>query len=289
VNFNWPISTFEPYIRGVRHLIDFSIASAHHSFLLFVSSVAAVGQWDKGKAPEKSVHDLQAASMGYGQSKLIAECLLNKAATFSGVRSSCCRVGIIAGPVEKRGVWNRHEYIPSVSCLCWDALLKRMQVIISSAHLGVFPATFPSRDKVDWLPVDKVSDVLLEILQLSCTEGAGTRNQTYHVVNPNTTSWSKLVPWILASYNRDVEVVSFEKWLDALSQSAEADVDPEKNPAVRLLDFYQRAKDENPRKLQTQDGQARRVLQEVGPVNRDWVNKWMQQWGFEVRNGEKLG
>ena len=54
--------------------------------------------------------------MGYGQSKLIAECLLDKASEISGVRSAVCRVGIVAGPVEKElGMWNKHEYIPSVS------------------------------------------------------------------------------------------------------------------------------------------------------------------------------
>jgi thioester reductase-like protein len=56
--------------------------------------------------------------VGYGESKLVSECLLGKAATICGVRSATCRVGIVAGPVEKRqGAWNRHEYIPSVSSL----------------------------------------------------------------------------------------------------------------------------------------------------------------------------
>ena len=62
------------------------------------------------------MYDFSVASkMGYGQSKLISECLLDQAAKISGVRSACCRVGIVAGPVEKRaGLWNKHEYIPSV-------------------------------------------------------------------------------------------------------------------------------------------------------------------------------
>ena len=57
-----------------------------------------------------------AAPIGYGRSKLVAECLLDKAARVSGVQSACCRVGIVAGPVMTGlGMWNKHEYIPSVS------------------------------------------------------------------------------------------------------------------------------------------------------------------------------
>ena len=94
--------------------------SAHNAFVLFVSSVASVGGW-KGleEIPETPIHDLTvAANMGYGQSKLIAEGLLDKASEISGVRSAICRVGIVAGPVEQAlGMWNKSEYIPSVS-LC---------------------------------------------------------------------------------------------------------------------------------------------------------------------------
>ena len=118
VNFNWGLSSFEPYIRGVRNLAHFSFASTHKSFLLFVSSVSAVGSWKSHESvPEEPIYNLHVASdTGYGQSKLVSECLLDKAAEISGVRSACCRVGIIAGPVEKRiGIWNKHEYIPSVS------------------------------------------------------------------------------------------------------------------------------------------------------------------------------
>lgn len=117
MNFNWVLSSFEPYIQGVRNLIDFSLSSVYRPFLLFVSSVSAVGNWKGRKpVPEEPIYDLSVASkMGYGQSKLISECLLDKAGEISGVNSACCRVGIVAGPVEKRiGVWNRQEYIPSV-------------------------------------------------------------------------------------------------------------------------------------------------------------------------------
>ena len=70
-----------------------------------------------GTAPEAPVDRVSAsAAMGYSRSKLVAEILLDRAARLSRVRSAVCRVGIIAGPVETvAGMWNKHEYIPSVS------------------------------------------------------------------------------------------------------------------------------------------------------------------------------
>lgn len=120
VNFNWTLPSFEPSIAGVRNLAIMAAESAHNAFVLFVSSVASVGGWTRvEEIPETPIHDLTvAANMGYGQSKLIAENLLDKAAEISGVRSAVCRVGIVAGPIEQTlGMWNKSEYIPSVSTL----------------------------------------------------------------------------------------------------------------------------------------------------------------------------
>lgn len=130
MNFNWPLASFEPHIAGVRNLADFALHSRHDAFLLFVSSVSSVGGWNKSEdvgglalPPEDPVSDLgQSANMGYAQSKLIAECLLDRAAVASRLRCAFCRVGIVAGPVERRqGLWNPFEYIPSVSLILTDA------------------------------------------------------------------------------------------------------------------------------------------------------------------------
>lgn len=127
VNFNWTLTSFKPSIAGVRNLALLAAASVNNAFVLFVSSVASVGGWKGvGQVPEAPISDLTAAAnMGYGQSKLIAECLLDKASEISGVRAAVCRVGIVAGPVERElGMWNKHEYIPSVStCLLSPRLL----------------------------------------------------------------------------------------------------------------------------------------------------------------------
>ncbi|KAF2836219.1 putative NRPS-like enzyme [Patellaria atrata CBS 101060] len=325
VNFNWTLASFEPYIRGVRNLIHFSYASTHKSFILFISSVSAVGAWKgHGYVPEEPIYDLNVASnMGYGQSKLISECMLDRAAAISGVRSACCRVGIVAGPVDKKlGMWNKHEYIPSI--------------FISSAHLGLFPSTFPSRDRIDWLPVDKLSKILLEILISTCDEGKPktsstpdaltgpiplakrrlhhlTTNSTpnltptpsisssptttpaasrspspplstpitetsetnprpgtemYHLINPTTTIWPFLVPSVLKNYSsgKTIRAVPIDDWVEALAHSAERYVDPERNPAVKLVDFYHEAAKQGRGARMLATGKAERASRTLGRV-----------------------
>lgn len=224
----------------MSNLIDFSYELKHNAFILFVSSVLAVGSWNgPGLAPEEIIEDLSvAAPMGYGQSKLVSECLLAEAAKASFIRSACCRVGIIAGPVESQlGVWNCHEYIPSVrlsmttlcSRFCFHSLNYSFKMIISSAYLGVLLATFPSRDRVDWLPVDKVSSILIEVL-LACSIKKGLEQvpsaKVFHVVNHNVTSWSShLMPAVAALYSPrsvGVKLVPFDTWLETLKQSADS-------------------------------------------------------------------
>ncbi|KAL4904331.1 hypothetical protein BDW74DRAFT_168379 [Aspergillus multicolor] len=278
VNFNWNISSFEPFIRGVRHLIDFSHASDLHPFITFISSVSAVGSWDSPRpVPEEPIHDYQvAANMGYGQSKLISECLLDKAAKVSGVRSACCRVGIVAGPIEQPlGLWNPNEYIPSI--------------FISSAHMKTFPISFPSRDRLDWIPVDKLSKILLEILRYS-TEPTKTqsssRTHVYHVINPSWTSWSEIAPEMLACYpdKLDMTPVSFEIWVENLQKVVETTtVDPRDNPAAKLLDFFKRAVQESVEArllLPIRAQEASPLLRGVGCVNTLWISNWMRQWGI---------
>ena len=52
--------------------------------------------------------------MGYGESKYVSELLLEAGAEKAGVAAIICRVGQLAGPVVKGGIWNKQEWLPSV-------------------------------------------------------------------------------------------------------------------------------------------------------------------------------
>ena len=106
----------------------------------------------------------------------------------------------------------------------------------------------------------------------------------YHVVNPQATSWSAdLATGVLAAYPGNiVQPLLFEEWVERLKASAEEaendeNVDIERNPAIRLVDFYSDAisAKESQRVLQaTASTAASKTLRELGPLSRDWLDKY---------------
>lgn len=184
--------------------------------------------------------------------------------------------------------------------------------------MGVFPATFPSRNRVDWIPVDKLSKILLEILasassvpvqleketaQLDTAPGA----QVYHVVNPNTVSWDKgISPAVVSAFHTEstaIKAVPFAAWVELLRRSTEKyhtrtsggrefsdDEMVKRNPATLLLDFYTESMAEElsstnepkSRMLTTLNSErASETLRYLGPVKQEWLENWMLQWGIK--------
>ena len=119
VNFNLNITSFEPQIRGVRHLIDFSLSSKLAPSLFFLSSIATVSHLkDRAEVLEALVDVLTTINGGYGASKQVCELILQDAYERSGVNATICRVGQVAGPVLRpEGMWSKQEWVPSVSSL----------------------------------------------------------------------------------------------------------------------------------------------------------------------------
>ena len=123
MDFNLNLESFEAHIAGVRDLIELSNQSPKRPPILFTSSISTLDNWaikhPDEKVPESAFFDFSIPSaMGYGESKYVAEQLLEKARKSSGVSAAICRVGQLAGPVIKRGMWNKQEWLPSVSFTC---------------------------------------------------------------------------------------------------------------------------------------------------------------------------
>ena len=158
VNFNHPLSSFEtPHILGIRQLIDFSARSAKGARIFFISSISSAMNWSlnhMGPVPERIVDDTSAPlPMGYAQSKYVAERLLDQATRIAGIPTTICRVGQVAGPVKTHGVggvWNKSEWLPSL--------------ISSSKYLGMIPESLGPNDMIDWVPVDILSKILVDLL-----------------------------------------------------------------------------------------------------------------------------
>ncbi|RDW77667.1 hypothetical protein BP6252_05720 [Coleophoma cylindrospora] len=280
VDFNLSVSSFEPHIRGVRNFVDFSVQSKHGASIFFISSVAVgMQQGNNDSIPEAPITEFASAEGGYGQSKLISELILKAAASQSNVPCTVCRVGQISGPVNtEAGCWNKQEWFPTI--------------ISTSKYLGCLPNSLGAMSRIDWLPVNTLSSILLELASLDAlptTRRSANQNgevRIVHTVNPSTTPWSELVPAVIKHFGSSVKVVEWEEWLAALEESAKNEGDVEKNPGIKLLNFYQGL--DAAAKLglecpiyETKDSAASsETLRTLGPVKEEWMSGWLRQWGF---------
>jgi hypothetical protein len=249
------------------------------------------------KVPEIPLDDWRIVKMGYGQSKLVSERLLVEASRRLGIRTAICRVGHVAGLVEREdGVWNQRERLPSL--------------LESSRFLGKVPRTLAPVEEIDWVPVDVLGRVVVELLQLQCTQDSPTSIPTkrsklgrreketedltkvWHVVNPSTTTWSTLLPsmlsYLMASNHNEIETVGFIESVDALEEGSKdaREEDLSKNPAAKLITFFDDLRDKARRfpnarsaTLDTKVTQmGSKTLRDLRPVTGECVELWGRQW-----------
>ncbi|MCJ1242991.1 hypothetical protein MMC30_000187 [Trapelia coarctata] len=274
VDFNLSLSTFEPHIRGVVNLLTLSSASPKRPPILYTSSIATVANWTakhpSSPVPEGPIHDYSIPiRIGYGQSKYISERLLESAGEVSGVNAAICRVGQIAGPVNKSGVWNKQEWFPSL--------------VTSSKYLGVLPDSLGVQDKITWIPVDILANIIVELIVSDCASTAERWTVFHNLENPHPTTWQGLLPAVRSRFPADAKVIPYETWLRALQDSADSTTEDEvsANPAVKLLDFFEGlAKSEGVPEMSTEETARRsEAMAGLGPVEGKWVERWMEGWG----------
>ena len=223
VNFNM---AFEPHIRGVRNLANFSREAAKRVPVVFISTIATAGAWSGDcPVPEQPLRDLGLATGGYGRSKLVSSLVLDKAAKITDVPAIVIHVGQTAGPKSGSSAWNKQEWLPSL--------------VASSAHLGVLPGDLGQATRVDWTPTEGIAH---EVLEVSGITSPVTADAYLHGVNPRATEWATLVPAIRAFYGDHIKrVVSFSEWIAALEASmvsGEETRNNSNNPGIKLIDTY---------------------------------------------------
>ena len=276
VDFNLSLDSFEPHVRGVRNLIEFSAISPLHPPILFTSSVSTVGNWQSlypgQPIPEQVIGDMRVtSSIGYGESKYISENLL-AAAGEKGVSAAVLRVGQLAGPVEKGGVWNKQEWLPSL--------------IASSKHLNMLPAKIGGSETIDWVPLDIMADIIVELTRHSLhipTEQGAAWTRCFNLVNPTKVTWTSLLPAVQAHLPQTTKVVPYTEWLKALQESATSDdADPVRNPGIKLLPFYESlVKDGIMTQFATEEGEkVSGRMKGLKGVSTEWMDLWMRRWAF---------
>lgn len=304
VDFNLSLASFgEEQIIGVLQLLRFSAKSKHEACFYFLSSISAVLNWnlaDSGPIPEQIITDWSVAEpLGYAQSKYVAERIIDEAAA-TGLPCAVWRIGQVAGPIVREGgMWNRREWFPSL--------------IASSLFLGKIPASLGPNNKIEWVPVDSLSEIIMDLLDqvetapqdlptephlvnsashddLNGTIASAVKvTLVYNLVNPSSTNWQSLLPVIQAHYTGTIlETVSLREWVDALLASISnidhVDIVSE-NPAAKLLGFFQtlaeRETEPGPSFKTDQAARASKTFRDLKPVNPEWMVRWLKQWNFE--------
>ncbi|RAH64512.1 putative NRPS-like enzyme [Aspergillus aculeatinus CBS 121060] len=274
VNFNHPVSSFEdPHLKGVREFVRFSQESRYRAHLAFVSSVSTIGAWKPSggatAVPEVPMETADATlEQGYGESKYIGESICVEASKKAGVPTSILRVGQIAGPDTRLGVWNPHEWVPSL--------------IKTSKATGKVPFDLGGYP-IDWVSVDTLAKIVNELVLGRRASLAETRNAVFHLVNPSRTTWASLVPAIQERY--PVQPVPLVDWVADLETTQDpSDGDVQDKPALKLLAFF-RGLANNADVLSADISVERsrkgsETMASLDPVSPAQMANWLNQWGF---------
>lgn len=284
VNFNLGVRSFEQqHIRGTYNLINFCLRSKlpNPAQFFFCSSVStASGTPKPASIAETTIEKLNhAQKMGYGRSKLVTEHITRNAMRQTGMQSRVLRIGQLGGDTIS-AQWNDTEAV---------ALMFR-----SALTTGALPEL---PESPTWLPVDQCAQAVADLAM----KGAAASQEVdlvYHLVNPRSFSWKDdLLPALKkGSALPEFEVVSPAEWLQRLASSEQ---DPEKNPSIKLIDFW-RGKygglgqaqvngSSQPQKAAGLDFETDRTVQDCpslglvkdpvaeGLIHR-YIESWMQRW-----------
>ncbi|CAF9915256.1 MAG: hypothetical protein GOMPHAMPRED_000671 [Gomphillus americanus] len=280
VNFNRCLDEIASiHVHGVRYLINFCLQSKRQAFMFFISTTSAVScrqPRSDGRIPEEISNSWSdAGGTGYSRSKAVAERAIASACSERKFSPAICRVGQIAGPSKNRGGhWAKQEWFPSL--------------IASSKYLGGLPDDLGGLDVVDWIPVDTTASVLLDLcrhsLLSSQTQEKVAKPLVYHVANSHRRSWSDLLP-IITDYLQ-VPIVPKARWLELLHKSSKSEDTCDKNPSLKLTDFFnfmlvadQTNKAAPPLAL-NRTIEACSQLANVKPIDGDMIRMWLKQWAF---------
>ncbi|ORY17933.1 hypothetical protein BCR34DRAFT_596514 [Clohesyomyces aquaticus] len=166
-------------------------------------------QQDAGMDAESSIQEevipnLEAAAIGYRESKMVAEHL------FQGSQSdnmswSILRVAQIEGLLGEKGMWIQKEWLST-----------------ASAGLRKAPSTLDGQTLVFWIPVEYVARTIMDIT-LFHPKRRG-ENKVFNITNP--ASWedisAEIRDTLYSSNTEQIEVVTWDEWLAALRFSVES-------------------------------------------------------------------
>ncbi|CAE6506561.1 unnamed protein product [Rhizoctonia solani] len=208
VNFNLSLQSFEPSIRGVRNLLNLAFCSTSPTGpprFTFASSISVAGFAGHARRLNEVPVTLEdaATSIGYGQSKLVAEKLLESAQR-AGLHTCIVRLGQLTGD-SKSGSWSTTDWVPSL--------------IGSSISVGCLPDAIGT---VSWLPLDVAAHSIID------TSVARNVNipLVVHTSHPRPVPWMDIMRAFSVSIRSrtgsELHVVHFDEWNKQVAEAAVA-------------------------------------------------------------------
>jgi acyl transferase domain-containing protein/thioester reductase-like protein/acyl carrier protein/SAM-dependent methyltransferase len=275
MNAKWPIKNFEPQLRIMRNLLDFTAhISARRSpgtkvNFQFISSIATVGHWPlwtgKSNVPEQRMTIDSVLPTGYGDAKYICELMLDETLHRypDRFRAMAVRLGQVAGS-STSGYWNPTEHLPFI--------------IKSSQTLKALP---DFDGLLSWTPVDEVASTLVDLVTLPMTD---TPYSIYHIDNPIRQAWKEMIPLLAEALGiPSADAIPFDDWVQRVKNHQCQVEGPEgENPAILLIDFL----DANFLRmscggllLETKKAREHsRTLANVGPVSDKVAKLFVESW-----------
>lgn len=251
--------------------MEFCESSDHAPTFVFISSVGSVLCNSRRPVPEKIIHDwLRAETMGYTQSKLVAECLIAQITASTGVKSVICRLDQLGGVLDhdawngKVPEWPEKEWLPAM--------------LAPSIQLGAIPSSLGLLDSIDWVPVDVAAATICELI----SAGSAVREacQVHNIVNPQTSSWTDLLPQLEAY--KGLKRATLSEWVETLKKLIDSDQGKD-TPATSLVDFFESACESGKKKPLVDCSKSLTLspsLKSTQRISVDLMEQWISQWSF---------
>lgn len=206
VNFNLHLSSFEQdCLAGVHNLLCLCKLAGGAVFSI-CSSVSTVARCPLAHVPETLPDLAWAQSMGYAQSKCVAEHVSARAADPK-----------MLGVPTRFGIWNTTEAIPLM--------------LQSALTVG---ALLTLNEQPSWLPVDTVATTVIDVSMVTTTTDTPSCIVT-NIANPRCFDWTADLLPALHKAGLVFDEVTPKEWVRRLRASKP---DPVANPPVKLVDFF---------------------------------------------------
>ncbi|KAK7528936.1 male sterility protein-domain-containing protein [Phyllosticta citriasiana] len=279
INFMLPLSSYVDNIAATQNLINLclstrSLIPASFNFLSSYGSVAFMPMTipPDPKTGIISVPEVMPATLaitdpnqGYGQSKLVAEAMSERAAAQNPTLTTrAIRIGQVVGDAVT-GIWNPRENIPRM----WQTALL----------VGALP---DQEIQTRMLPVDGCAGTIID-LSLPPNHTTNTNNKTpvsvpggvFHLLGPHPIFWTQDVLPMLHKLGLPFDIVPHSEWLARLRALPQ---DTKRFPPLKMLPVWSQWEKE--RSGDTPDSPAKRNI--VSPYV-DWQTKRTHQFSPTFR------